>query len=337
MKLLIKKILREYKEGLNEDEKMTTDDFIEKAQKVHQDEKGQPIYKYDKVDYQNNKKKVTITCPIHGDFEQRAGHHLAGKGCKDCGDISRFQKRTKPQEVFIAQAKEKHGDKYDYSLVDYQGKNKDVMIICPKHNHIFDQTPDNHLRGEGCDLCGKELNAQKRRKTMEEFLAQAKAVHGDKYNYDKVVYKNIDSPVEIICKKHGSFMQTPYTHINQKAGCPICQESKGEKMTAEILDSLGIEYKKEHKFDDCRGTSCRKLSFDFYLPKLNALIEYDGIQHFEPISGREDQYEGIVQRDGIKNDFTKRSKIPLLRIPYVYNTNELVAQQIQKFLSKLKK
>ncbi|EFX2640874.1 GIY-YIG nuclease family protein [Shigella sonnei] len=118
-------------------------------------------------------------------------------------------------EEFIARSRVIHGDKYDYSLVEYKGSNKKVKIICPEHG-VFEQTPHNHLDGGGCRKCGGNAPLD-----TETFIAKAKAVHGDKYDYSKVVYKNNRTKVKIICPEHGVFEQQPNHHLQGK-DCAEC-------------------------------------------------------------------------------------------------------------------
>ncbi len=189
--------------------KLTTEEFIAKAREVHGDK-----YDYSNVNYVNTKTKVEIICPEHGSFWQSPLNHLSGQGCKQCGIEQRANIRRSSNEDFISRAKEIHGEKYDYSNVNYVNATTKVEIICPEHGSFW-QTPNGHINGKGCPKCvGKN-------KTTEEFIEEAKAVHGDKYDYSKVVYNGNKQKVEIICSIHGSFWQTPTHHLNG-TGCPKC-------------------------------------------------------------------------------------------------------------------
>lgn len=110
-------------------------------------------YEYNKTLYVQSKDKVIITCPIHGDFEQRAGHHMSGHGCKLCADINTGNELRKNVEEFINSANIIHNSYYDYSLVKYKGAKSKVKIICPIHG-IFEQIPDSHINAKnGCPIC----------------------------------------------------------------------------------------------------------------------------------------------------------------------------------------
>lgn len=128
--------------------RISTKEFIFKAKQIHGEK-----YNYDKTIFKNNNTRMIITCPIHGDFEQLPYHHLRGSGCKQCGyDKIHSQKRSN-KESFVEKAREVHGDKYDYSKVEYKSSRENVCIICPIHGEFF-QTPSNHLQGYGCKMCG---------------------------------------------------------------------------------------------------------------------------------------------------------------------------------------
>lgn len=133
-------------------------------------------------------------------------------------------------EEFIERARNVHGDKYDYSKVDYKGNNIKVCIICPVHGEFW-QTPHNHINGSECPKC-----VGKYRYTTEEWIEEAKKVHGDKYDYSNVIYKGAFEKVCIICKEHGEFWQKASNHLNGD-GCKKCYNTK-KRMGLELFISL---------------------------------------------------------------------------------------------------
>ena len=124
-------------------------------------------------------------------------------------------------EFFIEKARSIHGEKYDYSESQYINSHSPLKIICPEHGEFW-QRPDNHYFGKGCPLCGNKKISEKMSKTQDQFIKEAKEIHGDKYDYSQAKYVDSWSPVAIICKKHGLFYQKPIQHINHKAGCTQC-------------------------------------------------------------------------------------------------------------------
>lgn len=125
--------------------------------------------------------------------------------------------------IFIEKAKKIHGDKYDYFKVDYINNREKVCIICSKHGEFW-QSPKSHLTGCGCPKCGRETSAEKTN-GRASFLEKAEKVHGKKYDYTKVEYKNAYSLVCIGCPEHGEFWQIPHDHIRGH-GCPQCRKKQ---------------------------------------------------------------------------------------------------------------
>lgn len=122
--------------------------FIERSRVIHKNK-----YDYSYVDYINNHEKINIICPIHGNFTQSPKMHLFGNGCPKCGQLHKAKtKINKYKDDFLPRARKVHGDKYDYSKVEYKGRRESVCIICPKHGEFW-QTPDIHLHGGNCQKC----------------------------------------------------------------------------------------------------------------------------------------------------------------------------------------
>ena len=123
---------------------------------------------------------------------------------------------------FIKKSKKIHGDRYDYSKVNYISSSDPVEIICPIHGP-FTQIPSEHLRGSGCKKCGIERTAKSKASDKEEFIKKAKFIYGDKYDYSKVNYTTNKNEVEIICNKHNlPFTATPNQLLLKRKKCPKC-------------------------------------------------------------------------------------------------------------------
>jgi very-short-patch-repair endonuclease len=234
---------------------------------------------------------------------------MNGSICKKCV----IKEQTFSTDFFIERAKKIHGDKYNYENSNYTNNRTKIEIICNKHG-IFIQNPLNHIKGAGCPNCAIDnlfLN-------NDTFIERSINFHCNKYNYKNVNYINNLTKVEIICNKHGSFLQIPYYHI-QGAGCPNCRNSKGEEKIFNWLIKHNILFKREKIFNDCKYNSF--LYFDFYLPKHNLCIEFDGKQHYEPIEffGGEEGFIETQKRDKIKNEYCVINNIKLIRIRYDEN------------------
>ena len=129
------------------------------------------------------------------------------------------------KEQFILKAREIHGDKYDYSKVEYKNNSTPVCIICPEHGEFW-QTPKSHITLKyGCKQCGRKICAKKTSSTKKSFIEKARKIHGDKYDYSKVEYVNAYTKICIICPEHGEFLQTPHDHL-KGASCPKCGNTK---------------------------------------------------------------------------------------------------------------
>tara|TARA_B110000285_G_scaffold139174_1_gene155748 strand:+ start:49 stop:1500 length:1452 start_codon:yes stop_codon:yes gene_type:complete len=237
---------RQFAQNLKSD--ILTDIFIENSKKKHGDK-----YDYSKSKYEHNLKEVIIICPEHGKFKQLPKVHKRGGGCQDCGRIKTANGRRSNTDKFIEDAKKIHGDKYNYSKVDYKSAREPVTIICKKHDE-FSQTPNGHLSKEaGCRKCSTNTNAIKATKSTTQFIEDAKKIHGETYDYSKVDYKSAREPVTIICKKHDEFSQTPNGHLSKKRGCRRCGIKKitntkefieeAKKIHGETYDYSKVEYK----------------------------------------------------------------------------------------------
>ena len=239
--------------------------FIEKASRIHNNK-----YDYSKVDYKNNKTKVCIICPEHGEFWQRPDNHMGQKqGCPKCGRKIVADKLSKKQNDFIRESSLIHNNKYDYSKVNYKQAHEKVCIICPEHGSFF-TTPHNHLKGYNCPVCSKEKSSQERIVSQEEFIAKAEKLHGDTYDYSKVRYEGSFKYITITCPKHGDFKTLAYVHL-QGSGCPACRNSKPQNEIADFIETLGFEIKKNVR------TIIPPLEIDIYIPEKKIGIEFNGL------------------------------------------------------------
>lgn len=292
-----------------------------------------PKYNYDKVSYKNSDSPILLGCKIHKDHDFETGqigyfsvlakNHKdknAKQGCPLCAKekgIKQAEKNRKPLDVFL----------------------KELMIDKPKDNHFFTQDQLRNLKERGTqidDLCNQGLFSKFGIDTKNRI---------PRYCYDKVVYVQRNKNILIGCKIHknydfgtgeiGYFLQPPARHLSG-SGCPKCSDSKNEIKISTILENLSIEYKRDKIFEDCFGASnCMLLKFDFYLPKYEIAIEYDGEYHFKPKQG-EKNFNKQKENDTIKNKYCEDKGLKLLRIAYTEakNLNNIITI---KNLNNLKK
>lgn len=307
--------------------KHTLEEFIELSNKKHNNK-----YDYSKVVYNGLHEKVKIICPIHGEFEQLAGSHLKGSGCPECsGFFSNGERIKLTKETFLLKSKNNHSINYDYSKVEFNQPNDKVKIICPVHGE-FMQSAKYHSQGGNCPRCAGSYTI-----TSDEFIEKAKLIHGNKYNYSNVKYKNYYTKVCITCPIHGEFWQTPNNHLFG-AGCPTCPQSNLEGEMREFLIRHNIKFLQEKGFVWLK--SKKYLYLDFYLPEYNVAIECQGLQHFKPVNmfGGSDYYNKTLERDKLKYELCKKHNIDLLyfsnaNINYPYK----VYENYRELLEEIKK
>lgn len=273
---------------------ITNNYFIIKAKKKHGNK-----YDYSKVEYINNHTKICIVCQKHGEFWQTPEQHLKGCGCVKCGRIQQWDKRERISlKEFINRANKVHGEKYDYSKINYVNTKTKVCIICPKHGEFW-QTPGLHLKGCGCPSCIG------RNKTSEGFVEKLKKIHGDKYDYSKVEYKNNKTKICIICEKHGEFLISPVNMLHG-AGCHFCykeslllsktefiekaKEAHGNRYDYSKVDYINTKTKvcivcpKHGEFwqapnSHLRGQGCFVCKESKLEKKVRMFLEKNGIKH----------------------------------------------------------
>lgn len=313
--------------------KKNTQEFIEEAKIVHNNK-----YDYSKVEYNGNKKYVTIICPEHGEFKQKPLSHLQGQGCQKCYNERRGETLRINKDLVFKRFEEKHGKKYDYSKVGFTVASDEIEIICPIHGS-FTQRCDKHMKGCGCPKCASEKNGFNKRIKTEEFIERANKVHYNFYSYDKTdtLHKRINSKVCITCPIHGDFWQDVSLHLSGN-GCPLCNESRLEKEVRNFLEKNNINYIYQANRSDL--TFLERQSLDFYLPDYNIAIECQGLQHFTPCSfnnNKDSEYLKKIFATTIKRDKNKFKKCSEngVRLIYFFKKNDDVkkSKSAERFYS----
>jgi tRNA threonylcarbamoyladenosine modification (KEOPS) complex Cgi121 subunit len=275
----------------------TTQQFIKDAIKVHGDKYG-----YENVIYVNSKTKVSITCLVcNKDFPQIPSNHLIGNGCPRC----KFKKMNEANEIarkravctFVKKATKVHGNKYGYEKTKYIDAKTKVTITCLSCCKDFEQRPNCHLTGRGCNDCGNRRIADKFTKTTQQFIKDAIKVHGDKYGYENVVYTCARARVQITCLKCKSdFTQKADSHLCGN-GCPKCV-NKTEEIVAsklhEILGPLGFEVEQTGR---CVFDGIGRMDITITKEDLVIFVEVDGLQHFEYVKQFRSEAIDVQERD----------------------------------------
>jgi G:T-mismatch repair DNA endonuclease (very short patch repair protein) len=281
--------------------KLTTADFIARATAQH---KGR--YSYARASYTNNNARITITCPAHGDFQQRASNHMLGIGCPRCKADKTSARQSDTSATFTRKATVVHGELYDYSGVQYTRSNQKVRIRCRIHGEFL-QTPNAHIgtspgkssarpTGAGCPKCaGKAM-------TTEEFIGRARTTHGERYGYDRTDYALIKDAVTVTCPTHGDFQQAAEGHLAGR-GCRQCwaesYASAGEGEVATWIESLGFAVQR-----NTRAALATRLEIDIFIPAANLGIEFNGCYwHSDKVEKNKRKHEfkhACANTDGIR-------------------------------------
>jgi len=243
----------------------TQEEAINKLISVHGNE-----YDYSNVTFTKIHDHIEPICKQHGAFKIRYSKHESGQGCPVCRYVKSSNASRDTLADFIYKSELIHGKgRFDYSKSTYINNNTEIEITCDK-GHRFWQLPSTHKSGSGCAICSG-VN----KKTTESFIAEAIALHGNKYNYDNSIYLGIFKTINIICPKHGIFSQVAKDHL-EGCGCPECPTaiSKPESSLSDYIKSLGFEVKTDIRLD-----GDRKLRFDCIVESKKMIFEFNGCWH----------------------------------------------------------
>lgn len=220
----------------------------------------------------DNPPKFKFLCKTHGEFSEYPAEFLRGKGCPQC--LPKIRNTTD----FIARAKMKLGDKFDYGPSVYVDSKTKIDVACRKHG-IFSVFVHNHLSGYNCPKCRIENITS----NTEEYIAKARKIHGDTYDYSKLRYIEAKKKVEIICRKpdHGSFWKIAAGHLNGQ-GCPKCTSSFGETAIRTILLKHKVDHVEQYNLPEVQT----RYRYDFYIPHKRLLIEFHGDQHYRHLQNQ---------------------------------------------------
>lgn len=298
--------------------------FLERAEQVHNNR-----YAYQEESYTNYTTKINIYCSEHGYFKQTPHSHISMKaGCPKCGNLRGSKLIQKSWDIVHDLFLVTHGDKYEYNKDSFVNVSKKIKIKCKEHGWFF-QKPYSHYGGSGCIKCGVEEAHESQKIDFEEFVKRSTDRHGNIFRYNESSFIDIFTSMEIECSKHGVFNQKPRDHYRGSA-CPKCLSSRGETQVRLILEKQNIKFEEQKKFEDLIHKN--KLRCDFYLPDFDTVIEYNGLQHYEPIP----VFGGIIglmqtqKRDLIKYNYLEVNKINLIIVRF---DNDNVSEYL---LEKLK-
>lgn len=287
-------------------------------------------YNYSKVSYINNNTKICITCPKHGDFTQTPKNHKKGKGCPKCGKESAWKDRKIDTNTATRELKKVHGDKYDYSKVNYVKGNK-IQIICQEHGSFY-QDYYSHKGGAGCPECSRKQSVEKRKAKEEVFFEKCNKIHDSFYNYQNSEYTLAKNDIYVECPIHGGFYQNSWYH-SHGSNCPSCagQSSSLERFIESFLNKNNISFTNRDK-TLLRDIGKRGRELDFYLKDYNLAIECNGLYWHSELAGKDKNYHlekldhcnerGIKLINILENEIKLKPKIVAARLKSILNLNK---------------
>lgn len=241
---------------------------------------------------------------------------LNGTGCELCEKENRHAARAKTHEKYIKELEELNPNVV--CLEKYIDGNTPILHLCKIHNKEWKISPSSALRGTGCKQCGIERSIIGSTKTTDEYINELTELGLTDNIAVLEDYKGANIPIAHLCKTHNEIWYPTPSNVlrGNSLGCLKCNFSKGESIIEKWLKNHNISYEPQKTFEDCKDS--RVLPFDFYLPKNNKCIEFDGKQHFEPIDhfGGEESFETLQRHDRMKRNYCRTQRIPLLRINY---------------------
>ena len=266
--------------------------------------------------YTNAKKKIEVQCIDCGHiWKAKAYHLLKGHACPECRyKIIAKKKRELGEKSFL----EKIYTINPYIRIksEYVKSSEKIIVECLKCGNDFPISPNNLLRGKGCPRC-----VGKYRITHLEFIEKLRDISPNIEILSE--YKNTHSSVKCRCKIDGCIWYAPPHDLLKYSGCPVCSSSKGENRIATYLYKNNYEYIAQKTFGDLKGIKKGHLSYDFYIPSKNILIEYQGQQHERPVDflnmGQkyaEECFKRQKKHDELKRKYAERHNIKMLEIWY---------------------
>lgn len=248
---------------------------------------------------------------------------LRGTRCSKCSFGKMGKSRRKTTEQFKNEVYSVVGEEYTV-LGEYQTNDTNILM---RHNICgleWEPRPSLFTKcGKRCPRCSKVY-----KRTQKDFEDDIYRLVGDEYIFQEP-YKTVGDKIKVLHKDCGNTYEVKPTHFLAGSRCPQCRFSRGERKVKEALEKNGVEYQREYVIGGL-------LRMDFRLTELRAFIEYDGIQHYEPVEfwGGEEALESLQFRDSVKDSFCGMQGIPLLRIPYWDFDN--IPEIVENFINEVK-
>jgi len=276
--------------------------------------------------YKNNYSRPSLICNKKGHEWNPTYHEFihGGNGCPKCAgrDLSKKEINEKVNSAL---------KDINASLIEpfiYTNNESILKLKCNIDGHEWDIRYYNLINRKGCAKCAGVL------KYTQKEAYQIVSKKCKLMNYELLesfeYITTIETKIKLKCKKCDHVWDISFANLHyNRSGCPHCNISKGEKEIEKILIKQNILFIPQKTFKGCKDKGL--LKFDFYLPKLNTCIEFDGIQHFKSFKffGGVKRFKQTQKKDAIKNKYCKDSNIKLIRIPYTkFNEIETILSNI---------
>lgn len=286
-------------------------------------------------EYINVMSKVQVRCKTCGFVWDGLPNNLVrGHGCPECAKVKNGYMHRNTHDEFISKLESTNSNVI--VLEKYIKSDTKINVKCKICNHIWHVRPSDLLSGYGCPKCASKRIGDSLKKSQEDFEKEMLDISPNISVIGK--YIGCQNPIRVMCKKCGNIWDvTPQSLIIAKSGCPSCSNSKGENKIMNVLDSLGVEYKFQKKFSDLIGVGGGMLSYDFFLPDLKTLIEYQGQQHYRPVEifGGEEQFKLQQYHDSLKSKYALENGYTLIEIPYTkFNNIEQIVKDNLKTIEE---
>lgn len=282
-------------------------------------------------EYTGNKNKLFIKHNTCGnEYYISIYNFKKGNRCRKCVSKEKAKKRRKTHEQFLEEFYSLDNNDYDI-LSEYKGTKSNIKVKHKLCGTEYYSRADVLLRGSKCKNCLNQKMSKDNTKTTKQYYKEVNEATRGEYELLST-YTNVNTKVKI---KHNvcghEYEVFPYM-FKRGRRCPKCNYSKGEKLVEYVLEELNKKYETQYKFIDL--VNVKNLSYDFYLPKENILIEYQGQQHYHPVElfGGYKQFEIQKNNDNLKRQYAKDKDITLIEIPYTEDTYEKVKNYLLKYI-----
>jgi len=281
-------------------------------------EKKYPDFEFISID--EFKKYFMVRCKkCNRIFKKSIESFWKGYGCKFCANNQKLNFKKFLKKLPSSSKLKPVFNEEDWSL-EYKNTKTKFNFKCVLCNHIFKTTPNCVLYNKSkCPKCASSKKAW-RKMTFEQFLYKTSTMTNDQFLFNskdwELNYKRSKSTkFNFKCFNNHIYKTTIDSYLNGSR-CPFCIRSKGEEKIQNFLETYKIHFISEKIFDDCKSEKGFFFRFDFFLPSYNLIIEFDGKHHFEDISFFKSKCAEVYVRDLIKNNFCKKNKINIIRIPF---------------------